>query len=427
MINGGKKDMAVTVDEPVALGPFTVDLATARLRRNGACIELRPQAFRVLKVLLQNPAHLVDFNQMIRDAWDGDLVSRHTVAVTVNEIKSALGEYGDWITCRPKLGYCLEIPESEQLIRVGWHFRNQFSPAGFVNALNCFAQAAQKDSADFRAFEAIASLRLLQAAFLIGDPGDLYRLFLDALNKAVALRGWTTELRIDHAYGLFIFEGKIERAETDLLAVRRENPSYPEASVRLALLAAARGRLDEALDLNQHALATDVLLPPIAFVDTVLHLFRREFPLAAACGKKSIDLHPSSPFGRVYYAEALEHLGQGDEAIKHYRLAHAISPEIPWIRAQGARFLAKVGQIKEARETLGELEKLRASEHVDAYHMALLLHALGKRDAAFAELERAYEEKSYMVLLIDVDPKADPLRKCAGFSRFRDKVMRSAG
>ena len=418
--------MAATVDETIALGPFTVNMATARLRRDGVDIELRPQAFRALKVLIQNSGRLVDLDQMLREAWDGVQVSRHTVAVTIGEVKNALKECGDWITCRPKLGYCLEIPESEYLIRTGRHFRAQFTPSGFANALNCFQQAAQRDSADFRAVEAIASLHLLRAAFLMGSPLASHRAFLDALNKAVALRGWTAELRIDRAYGLMVFEGKAEEAETELLAIRRESPPSADSCARLAMVTAIRGRLDEALAFNMQAQAADELLPPMAFVGTILRLLRREFDLAAAYGKKALDLHPASSFGRIHYAEALEHLGQRREAAKQYRLAQVINPEVPWIRAQGARFLAKIGRTAEAQEVLEDLQSVRATEYVDGYHLALLLDALGKREAAFAELERAYEEKSFMVLLIDLDPKADSIRKSARFARLRDKFIPAA-
>jgi hypothetical protein len=53
------------------------------------------------------------------------------------------------------------------------------------------------------------------------------------------------------------------------------------------------------------------------------------------------------------------------------------------------------------------------------------LDALGKRDEAFAELERAYEERSYALLLMDVDPKADRLRGDPRFARLRSKVVGS--
>jgi two-component system KDP operon response regulator KdpE len=89
-----------------------VNLATARLLRDGSELELRPQAFRALKVLIQNPGRLVDYEQMISQAWDGVRVSKHTVAVTVGEIKNVLKECGSWI----------EVRRSSD---TAWRFRNR--------------------------------------------------------------------------------------------------------------------------------------------------------------------------------------------------------------------------------------------------------------------------------------------------------------
>ncbi len=43
--------------------------------------------------------------------------------------------------------------------------------------------------------------------------------------------------------------------------------------------------------------------------------------------------------------------------------------------------------------------------------MALLLAALNRREKALAELKRAREEKSWSICLLNVDPKAEALRK----------------
>ena len=67
---------------------------------------------------------------MIAEAWKGTHVSKHTVDVTVGEVKKTLGEYGRWITHRPKAGYRLEVPTSEELVRKGWHFFNRRTREG---------------------------------------------------------------------------------------------------------------------------------------------------------------------------------------------------------------------------------------------------------------------------------------------------------
>jgi len=55
--------------------------------------------------------------------------------------------------------------------------------------------------------------------------------------------------------------------------------------------------------------------------------------------------------------------------------------------------------------------------------MALLLDAIGERDQAFQELDRAYEENSFALTIVNVDPKSDPLRSDPRFARLRKKVF----
>jgi outer membrane protein OmpA-like peptidoglycan-associated protein len=44
---------------------------------------------------------------LIQEAWGGTVVSRHTVNVTVAEVRRSLDDCGSWILWRPKLGFCL--------------------------------------------------------------------------------------------------------------------------------------------------------------------------------------------------------------------------------------------------------------------------------------------------------------------------------
>ena len=416
----------VRLQEPIALGPFRLELATSRLLRDRAELELRPRAFQALKVLIQNPGRLVDYKQMIREAWDGTQVSHHTIAVTISEIKEVLGEYGSWITCRPKFGYCLEVPKSEDLIRRGWHFWNQYTRVGFENALRCFEQAAQLDEADFRAFEAISGTHLTLAGFLMRAPRDTYGPFLEAHNRAVALSGLTPELRMDRAFAGFVFERRVAEAARELLAVKAERPHSALLYIRLALIYLASGRLEEARAVMMQAQAADALSPELAFLGIVLRLFAREFAAAVEWGRSTLDLHPSSQVGRAFYAEALDHAGRTEEALAQYRLAATLSPDTGWIRADGARCLAVHGRLEEALAILDNLQRNRETEYVDCYHLALLLDALGRRDEAFEELERACEEKSYALAFAALDSKAYGLRGDPRFAHFRERVFGAA-
>ena len=401
----------------ITFGPFSLDVSTTRLLRDGVEVELRPQAFQALWILLQNGGRPVDYEQMIRDAWDGILVSRHTVAVTVGEVKKALREYGSWITCRPGLGYRLEVPKCDALIRRGRHFKNQFTREGLDRAVTCFQQAARNDSGDFRAFEGLSRCYLLLGTGGMRPPREMYGPFLEAHHQAVELAGLTPELLTDRAFGLHMYERRLAEAESQLLDAQRRQPALASTHTFLAMLYVALGRFDDALHMLEAGYSVDALWPMLPATEIMIRFCRREFECAVACGKKALELHPYVQLSHVFYAQALDYAGQTEEALAQYRRACLICPDLPWLRALEGTGLARAGRRNDALAVLKELERRRASEYVDAYYMALLRDAVGRRDEAFEELARACEEGSTALSILDVDPKMDPLRGDRRFAR----------
>jgi DNA-binding winged helix-turn-helix (wHTH) protein/Flp pilus assembly protein TadD len=406
---------------PIAFGPFTVDLAVARVFRDGLEIPLRPQVFRVLQFLIQNSGRLVDYDEMLVEAWGGAKVSKHTVAVTLRELKDVLGDYGSWITIRPGYGYSLEIPESEHLMRVGQHFRNHHTRSGLDSAFRCFEQVTEIEGGNARAWEALAGLNIEMGFLSVRPPRDVHKSFLHAYHRVVALNGVTPGLQLDRAISLYRFEWKLAEAESELLRVLRENPKLIRIHVHLAMVYLLMGRTDDAFEELGKAEREDPLLPALAFVKPRLLLYCRETDAAADCAKQAAALHPNSPLTHLGYADVLDLRGD-PAALAEYHVASTIAPDIPWIKALEARGLARQGRSDEALEILSQLEVKRQGEYVDAYPLAFLLEALGRRDEAFQELERAYAERSPMVFWLDRDAKSDTLRDDPRFTVLRDRV-----
>ncbi len=407
----------------ITFGPFSLDASATQLLRDGAEIRLRPQALRVLKVLLLHSAEWVRYEQMIAEAWDGTLVSQHTIDVTVGEVKRSLGEYGKWISNRPKVGYSLEVPRSDELVRRGWHFWNQRTRTGLEHAIDCFERAAAECPSDFRAFEGLSSSYLTLVTFGIKSPADMHARFVEAHKRAEALCGLTPDLRCNWAHGLHIFERKTAEAESQLLKAIEEKPALAAAHIRLALVYGSQERIDEAVQMVERAQAADPLWPVVSLMSMIVRFWRRQFDEAVVVGRNAVALHPAQQAVRSAYAEALEFTGRLDEALVQYQIAASPQPDLLWIRALEGACLARLNRIGEARAVLDQLERLRATEYVDAYHMALLRSALGQVDQAFAELDRAFEEKSAWLYALSVDARIDTLRSDPRFARLRDRLF----
>jgi tetratricopeptide (TPR) repeat protein len=403
-------------------GPFCLDAASSRLLRDGLEIEARPQALHVLRVLVQNSGRHVNYDQMIQEAWSGNLVSKHTVAVTVGEVKRILGEFGPWISYRPRMGYCLEAPNADDLVRQGWHCWNRGTREGFEKAL-CYFQRAARESNDPRAFEGASLCYMMMGTCGMRPAREMYQGFLQAHERAVALSGLTPDLRADRAQGLQIFEHKIAEAEAELLQALREKPRWVPVHMRLIMLYAGTGRLDEALEQVEAVRAIDPLWVQLPASEVFVRFFRRELDAALAAAREGLELHPYLPLGRALYAQALEYSGDRAEALQQYRMATVLCPDLPWLRALEAICLVNSGRREEAVAILEQLEQLRDTQYVDAYFQALLLHALGRKDEAFLELDRAVNENSAALFVLDVDPRVDPLRADPRFKPIRDRIF----
>jgi DNA-binding winged helix-turn-helix (wHTH) protein len=406
----------------ITFGPFTLDPAAARLVRDGKEVKLRPRAFHVLRVLLTHNGRSLGYEQLMKEAWEGTFVSRHTVDVTVREVKKTLGQYGPWITHRPKIGYSFEIPSSEEHIRRGWHFWNRRTREGFEHAIECFEQARRECSADFRAFEGLSVSYLALATFGMRPPREMYRGFLDAHERAVSLGGLSPEMRCNRAHGLHLFERRLDEAEAEFRRTLAEKPSLASTYVRLAMLCTTRKRYDEAIETIGRGYRADPLLPMLPVMEIAVRFFRREYDLAIQVGAKLVELHPYLQVGRAIYARALAYSGRPLEALEQCQRGSMMSPDLPWIRALEGACLANMGRTSEATAIVDSLVRLRQTEYVDAFFMAVLRISLDQREQALTELERACEENSAWLYSLGGDPGLDYFAGDARFAKLREKA-----
>ncbi|MEM7588326.1 MAG: winged helix-turn-helix domain-containing protein [Acidobacteriota bacterium] len=102
---------------PAALrfGPFELDLATDRLRRQRRAIPLRPQPTRVLRLLAERSDELVTHEQLRDHIWGPDHHGDHAQGLSscIRQIRSALGDPAEaprYVKTEPRRGYRFIAP-----------------------------------------------------------------------------------------------------------------------------------------------------------------------------------------------------------------------------------------------------------------------------------------------------------------------------
>ena len=80
------------------------------------------------------------------------------------------------------------------------------------------------------------------------------------------------------------------------------------------------------------------------------------------------------------------------------------------MQAALGRTLALSGKRKEAACILQELLDLRGKRYVSPFEIGLLHFALEEVEEGFVWVEKAFQDRSYELISIRVDPRLEPLR-----------------
>ena len=113
--------------------------------------------------------------------------------------------------------------------------------------------------------------------------------------------------------------------------------------------------------------------------------------------------------------------GMPEPAILAFQKSIPLSGDSPDELASLGLAYALSGKSAEARKILEELRQRSKRKYLSPTVIAGLHAALGERDQAFASLDKAYDERDFLLILLRVEPMFDQLRPDP---RFTDLLRR---
>jgi adenylate cyclase len=228
--------------------------------------------------------------------------------------------------------------------------------------------------------------------------------------KALQMDETLAEAHTSLAYARWLADLDWQGAERGFRRALELMSSYVMAHEWYAEYLAAMGRHDESLVEAKRAQQLDPLAVPVnRTVGWVLY-FGHRYDDAIEELRKTLAMNSEFLGARLVLWWAYIAKGAHDQAIADIR-REVERPGLRTIKKLSLAYAcAAAGNKEEANGLLWELEPKLASEHRLALLSALPLAALGDRDRAFQQLERAFQMREPGLLFLKVAPWAEPLR-----------------
>jgi tetratricopeptide (TPR) repeat protein len=311
-------------------------------------------------------------------------------------------------------------PEAYEAYLKGRYHWSKRTPQGIKTAIEYFQRAIERDKTYALAYAALADCYHVPANPL--PPKEKMPKARAAAMKALELDNTLAEAHTSLARVQYVYDWDWSGAEKEFKRAIELNPHYAPAHEWYGGYLVATGRIQEAIAERRRALELDPLSLPVNFELALAFYQARNYDQAIDQFRKTLELDPNFPPVHNYLPAAYEQKGMYEEAIARFQKAIAVGTDQPAFAIAGlGHVLAVSGRKAEAQRMRAELQRLSEQSYIPADDFALIYVGLGNRDKAFAWLNRAYEEHSFGLAFLKVEPRFDPLRSDA---RFQDLLRR---
>jgi tetratricopeptide (TPR) repeat protein len=180
---------------------------------------------------------------------------------------------------------------------------------------------------------------------------------------------------------------------------------------------------------NEESLAESKRALEIAPLDLILnvhlgwhYIYTRQYKLATEQLNKALEMDQDFVQARRYLGLTYEQTGQPEEALVEFQKALALVKQNTAIEAEVGHALALANRRAEAQRVVDRLLALSKERFVSSYDVASIYAGLGDREKALGWLQKALEERSDLLVYLEVDPRFDSLHEDEKFKKIGQAV-----
>ena len=185
-------------------------------------------------------------------------------------------------------------------------------------------------------------------------------------------------------------------AEQEFQRATSLNPNYATGHHWFANHLLIIGQLERALAEIRRAQELDPLAPIGHTTTAAIYLAKNDPSSAREECRKMLELEPNFPSGHLFLGWSYFQQQNSEDGIRSFEKAVETSGRAAYYLAALGYGYAFAGRRAEASAILKELEEKHGRREALALHLAAVHVGLGDKEAAFAWLERAFEERSHL-------------------------------
>jgi adenylate cyclase len=311
--------------------------------------------------------------------------------------------------------------EAYELYLKGRYARREGGEGGLRLAFEYFRQALEKDPQYAPAYAGLADCYARLPFYSETRPAEAFQKARAAVLKALQLDPTLAEAHASMAYVKTYYDWNWTGAEEEFRKALELDPNYADAHHSYSRLLASLGRMEEARAELKRARELDPLSLWIQANAGVISYFGRQYHQAIQELRQINRQDPNLDVPYWGLGLCYEQLGMYDEAVTQLQKAIDLS-------GRGANGIASLGHAYglagrrgEALKILLELQERAKRSYVSSYQIALIHLGLHQNDQAMEQLEKAFKERSTLLVYVGMDPRFDPLRSDP---RFEDLLRR---
>jgi tetratricopeptide (TPR) repeat protein len=236
------------------------------------------------------------------------------------------------------------------------------------------------------------------------SPKEAFPQAKAAAQQALAIDPTLAEAHTFLAYSLVIYDWNWAEAERSFKRAIELDPNNSDAHFRYGqIYLAPTENLDEAVVEIKRGLDLEPLDINMGATLAWAYLVMGQNGSALEQARKTHDLEPSHPIGRWMLSQIYIYKGMYSEAISLDEQWLQTDPTSQLLIRDGGVAYAKAGRLDKAEEMISRFREIAKTQYVPPSNIAVIYAALGDKDRAFVELNKAFEVRDWSLYRMNAD------------------------